>query len=420
MKSHKNRLPLIAALSFIPVVFVTGCGSQDKVSAKQNSSAQAPSVAVAEASVQDLSHTLVLTAEFRPYQEVELMAKVAGYVKQISVDIGDRVKEGQVLATLEIPEMADELDRAKSNVERSKAQVAQANDEIRRAQSNYQIAHISYQRLADVMKSQKGLIAQQEVDDAQAKDVSADAQVSAAKSNLAAAEQQVDVSKAELAKVQTMFQYTSVTAPFDGVITKRYADKGSMIQAGTASQSQAMPLVRLSENTLLRLILPVPESAVSTVHIGQQVDVKVSTLNRTFPGQVKRFENKLSLATRTMDTEVDVPNPGLILIPGMYAEVDLTLNRAMQVLSVPVTAVDLDEGGSSSDSNSSPASGKVMVVTDGKRLERRTVALGMETANRIEVRSGLRAGEMVVIGNRSGLQPGQAVTPKVTSMAADK
>src|ERR1035438_2717199 len=133
-----------------------------------------------------------------------------------------------------------------------------------------------------------------------------------------------------------------------------------------------MPVVRLSENTLLRLILPVPESAVSTVHIGQQVDVKVSTLNRTFPGQVKRFENKLSLATRTMDTEVDVPNPGLILIPGMYAEVDLTLNRAMQVLSVPVTAVDLDEGGSSSDSNSSPASGKVMVVTDGKRLERRS------------------------------------------------
>jgi RND family efflux transporter MFP subunit len=307
--------------------------------------------------------------------------------------------------------MADEINRAKANVQRSQAQVTQASDEIRRAQSNYQIANLSYTRLAGVMKSQPGLVAQQEVDDAQAKQVAADAQVSAAKSNLAAAEQQVDVSKAELARVQTMLDYTRVTAPFAGVITKRFADKGSMIQAGTASQSQAMPLVRLSENSLLRLILPVPESAVPTVHIGQQVDVKVPTLNRTFPGKVVRFENKLSLATRTMDTEVDVTNANLLLIPGMYAEVDLTLQRAASALAVPVTAVDRDETGN--------AAGKVMVVNGG-RLERRNVSLGMETASLIEVRSGVSDGEMVVIGSRASLQPGQAVTPKVTVLSEAK
>src|SRR4029078_12536105 len=93
-----------------------------------------------------------------------------------------------------------------------------------------------------------------------------------------------------------------VPAPFTGVLTKRYADTGSMIQAGTASSIQAMPLVRLSENSLLRLILPVPESAVPTVHIGQQVEVRVSALNRTFSGRVTRFDQKVALATRTMNT----------------------------------------------------------------------------------------------------------------------
>ena len=157
---------------------------------------------------------------------------------------------------------------------------------------------------------------------------SAEAQVAAAKSALAAAEEQVNVNSADTQKVKTLMEYTRVTAPFAGVITKRYADTGSMIQAGTASQTQAMPVVRLSENSLLRLILPVPESAVPTVHIGQQVEVRVPTLNRSFPGRVARFADKLSPATRTMDTEVDVPNPSLVLMPGMYAEVDLTLGAA--------------------------------------------------------------------------------------------
>ena len=95
----------------------------------------------------------------------------------------------------------------------------------------------------------------------------------------------MNVNSADTQKVKTLIEYTRVTAPFAGVVTKRYADTGSMIQAGTASQTQAMPVVRLSENTLLRLILPVPESAVPTVHIGQQVEVKVPTLNRSFPGR---------------------------------------------------------------------------------------------------------------------------------------
>jgi RND family efflux transporter MFP subunit len=368
-----------------------------------------PTVAVAKATTEDLSHGLVLTAEFRPYQEVDVMAKVAGFVKEINVDIGDRVSQGQLLATLEIPEMDDDLRRADAAVVRARAEVTRAQDEQRRAESSYNIAQLSYERIAAVSEKRPGLVAQQEIDEAKSRGLVADAQVSAAKSALAAAREQVNVNLADMQRVKTLMEYTRVTAPFPGVVTRRYADKGSMIQAGTASQSQAMPLVKLSENTLLRLILPVPESAVPTVHIGQQVEVKVPTLKRSFPGKVVRFAEKLSLATRTMDTEVDVTNPNLLLIPGMYAEVNLTLNERKAVLAVPMTAVDSDG-----------RTGQVMVVTSNQRVEVRKVELGLETADRVEVRSGLSEGDLVVIGGRSSLQPGEEVRPKVVTMTASK
>jgi RND family efflux transporter MFP subunit len=415
-----NRLHLSNALILAAVaVLLSSCSKHEVVEAGGPSSAEAPAVAVAKVQAENLSHNLVLTAEFKPYQEVDVMAKVAGYIKEINVDVGDRVRENQLLATLEIPEMADDLRRANAAVKRSEAEVRRAEDELKRAESAHDIAHLSYQRLSAVAEKKPGLIAQQEIDDAQSKDLVAEAQVSAAKSATASAEEQVNVNNSDVERVKTLIDYTRVTAPFTGVVTKRFADKGSMIQAGTASQTQAMPVVRLSENSLLRLILPVPESVVPTVHIGQQVAVRVPTLNRNFPGKVARFADKLSLATRTMDTEVDVPNPNLVLIPGMYAEVDLSLAQRNGVLAIPVTAVDMDNDASQSEGGKpAAAKGRVMVVTPNNRVEVRQVELGLETANKVEVRSGLNEGDMVVIGGRAGLQPGQEVHPKVTAMTA--
>jgi len=355
---------------------------------------------------EDLAHNLVLTAEFKPYQEVDVMAKVAGYIKKIDVDAGDHVKRGQLLATLEVPEMGDDLLRAGASVEQAQSEVARASDELQRAESAHQIAHLSAQRLTSAAAKRPGLIAQQEIDDANSKDLISEAQVATAKAALTATRDLVHVHDAEVRKVKTLMDYTRVTAPFDGVITRRYADTGSMIQAGTASQTQAMPVVRLSENRLLRLILPVPESAVPTVHIGQQVEVRVPTLNRSFPGRVARFTGKLSPATRAMDTEVDVVNPNLVLMPGMYAEVDLTLAQRNHVLAIPVTAVD--------------ANHEVMVVTPNNRIEVRKVATGMESSDKVEVASGLNEGDLVVIAGRASLQAGAEVKPKVTVMAAVK
>ena len=331
---RKFAVSTFAAGVVVAAVLTPGCGRNRDVEAR-NQAADVPSVAVARVESADLSHDMVLTAEFRPYQEVDVTAKVAGFVKEINVDIGDRVRAGELLATLEVPEMQDDLTKANAAVDRAQADVTHARDELERAKAAHEIADLSYSRLAAVAKKQPGLVAQQEIDDAHSKDLVAEAQVSAAQSAIAAANQQVSVNQADVAKIKTLMDYTRVTAPFDGVITKRYADLGSMIQAGTASQTQTMPLVRLSENSLLRLILPVPESAVPSVHIGQQVEVKVPTLKRSFPGKVVRFAEKLSLETRTMDTEVDVLNPSLVLIPGMYAEVNLRLAQGCVARMVP-------------------------------------------------------------------------------------
>jgi len=391
--------------------FLNESCSQGSHAAVQDSKAStAPTVAVVKASTEDMSRGLVLTAEFKPFQEIDVMAKVAGYVKNINVDVGSRVKQGDLLAVLEIPEMADDQARAQSVLNRSQAEVSRARDELQRAEQSQSIAHLSYSRLADVAKQKAGLIAQQEIDDAQSKDLVAEAQVSAAKSSLSASEQQVQVSTAELQKVKTLLDYTRVTAPFTGVVTKRYADTGSMIQAGTSSSTQVMPLVKLSQNSLLRLVLPVPESAVPTVHIGQHVEVRVPTLGRSFPGQVARFADKVATATRTMDTEVDVPNPSSLLIPGMFAEVNLTLDHRSAALTVPIPAVDL--------SGADESSGQVLVVTPENVIEIRKVKLGIQTATDVAILAGLRDGDLVVTGNRSSLRAGQQVRPKPVDVAS--
>jgi RND family efflux transporter MFP subunit len=406
----KGIFPVLALLTLVvAALFGSACSKEKPVEAESGKSTGVPTVAIAKATVEDLSRSMNLTAEFKPFQEVDLMAKVAGYVKTISVDVGDRVKEGQVLAILEIPEMADDRARAQAGVDRSQAEVARAKDQIQQAESAHEIAHLSYTRLAGVFKQKPGLVAQQEIDDAHGKDLVAEAQLSGARSNLAAAEEQVHVNNAELQKINTLFDYTRVVAPFSGVITKRYADTGSMIQAGTSSSSQAMPLVKLSENSKLRLILPVPESAVPTIHIGQQVKVQVQTLNRSFPGTVARFSDKVSLATRTMDTEVDVPNPGLVLIPGMYAEVNLTLEGHNHVVAVPVPAVEV---------GTNESSGQVYVVTPENRIDIRKVKLGLQASSFVEIQSGLKEGEMVVVGSRASLQRDQEVIPKITTMGS--
>lgn len=402
-----NRLLLIIPLVALGTL-VSCCGREGRVEASAKAD-DAPTVAVVKVTRTNLSSGVVLTAEFEPFQAVDVMAKVSGYIRRINVDIGDHVREGQVLAVLEIPEMQDDLTRSAAASEEAAADLATARDELRRAQSAHDIAHLSYSRVLEVATREKGLIPQEEVDEARSRDLVAEAQVAAAQSEITSCEQKSLVSQAEQARLETLYHYTVITAPFAGVVTKRYANTGTLIQAGTSSQTQAMPVVRLAQNGLLRLDLPVPESSVPLVHLGASVEVKVAALNRTFLGKIARFADEIDESTRTMKTEVDVPNPTFTLVPGMYAEVDLTTGQEENVLAVPAQAVD--GGGNSARIYVVRASGKIHIIP---------VRLGIEGALLVGVQSpDVHDGDQVVVGSRSGLRDGERVQSKIIHLAGD-
>lgn len=356
-------------------------------------------VPTVKAERRDLSRELEVAAEFRPYQEVEVHAKVSGYLKSISVDVGDRVAAGQVIGVLEVPEYEEELAHATAAEKRTELDAERAASEVKRTESAYQMRKLSYDRLLAVSKARPNLVAQQEVDVAAAQARDAEGQWETAKASLAATRQQVNVSAATKARVRTMMSYLRVTAPFAGVVTKRYVDTGAMIQAGTSSHTQAMPLVRISQVDRLRLALPVPESAVAYVKKRGAVEVRVEALKRVFQGEVSRMADRLDATTRAMEIQVDLANPGGVILPGMFGTALLTLETRPDVVAVPVQAV--------AGHDTKPT---VLVVNGQSVLEERAVTLGLETPEWVEIAAGVEGGEAVVVGNRSGLKAGKTVT----------
>ncbi len=396
----KHKVSFIVFVLLIFVAGIAGCGGTDKADAPAN--APQPTVAVAAVRRGSIAHTLDVAAEFRPFQEIDVLAKEAGYVKKINVDVGDHVRTGQLLAVLEIPELQDEITRANAEVSRAQDEITRAQADERRAESAYEVAHVSYTRLANVVKNRPDLVAQQDVDNAAGKDREAQAQVDTAKAALSSAQQQLNVARASLQKTQTLFAYGEIRAPFDGVITKRYADTGTMLAAGTSSEKQAIPLVQLSQNGKLRLTIPVPESAVSLIHLGSPATIHVPELNREISGKVTRFAGSVNSETRTMDTEIDVPNPKFELVPGMYANVSLVLEEQPNTLTVPVEGI-VREGDAAT----------AFLVNSSGEIEERQVKLGLESANRFQILSGLRENELIVVGGRSNLRAGEKVKTKM-------
>jgi RND family efflux transporter MFP subunit len=343
---------------------------------------------------EDLVNTLTLSAEFLPFQEINLYARVAGYVRRMNVDVGDRVRTGDVIAVLDIPELDNELQRATAETER-------AVQEVVRAKAAYDEAHITFERLSEVLKQQPNLIAQEEIDQAKARDETLRASWSAAQS----AEHEA---RANQAKFKAMVAYSRVTAPFAGVVTKRYADTGSLVGAGTGTGSQA--LVRLSQVDPLRLILPVPESAVSKVHAGTDVQILIQSTKKSLSAVVARTSGRISTETRTMHVEVDVPNPVLALAPGMYATATLELENRKHAISIPVESLQ--------ERNDTAAT--VLVLGKQHKIEERKITTGLETPTRVEVVSGLAEGEMVVLGARGRYQPGDSADPKLAAEGSSK
>lgn len=394
----RRRSSLLLAASLIAA---TGCSHS---SASGDPTAQLP-IAPIELPVRaPLSKKLEVAGELIPYQEVELHAKVSGYIQHIYVDIGDHVRQGQVLAELEIPELQAQVEGAKAGVLRSREDVLSAKSAVARAEADYVALHAAYQRLNQAASVRPGLIAQQELDDALAKDTSSAAQVDVAKAHLSASQQALSVAKDDYLHYESLANYAHITAPYTGVVTWRYADTGALVQAGTSSAG-AQPVVKLAQTDVLRLRLPVPAALAGYVRIGDPASIRIETTGQKITGKVVRTTGELDLNTRTLQVEIDLKNADNKLSPGMYADVTLDVQRAGNGLTVPVQAVDQSGG-----------SPYAYVVDSNNKIEKRNVRLGVASPNRIEVLSGLQPDDRIVVANISSFTKGEAVRPQEVTL----
>ncbi|HVN40713.1 MAG TPA: efflux RND transporter periplasmic adaptor subunit [Myxococcota bacterium] len=292
------------------------------------------------------------------YQEATLYAKVAGYLETIAVDKGSAVKKGQLLAEIEVPEMlADEAQY------RAETEVARAN----------------YERMTQAREKAQDLIVPENVDDLRG---------------------QWEVARAKLERVQKLLEYARITAPFTGMITARFVDPGAFIPAATSGATpQGAALVTLADFSRLRVQVFVPEAEVPFITDGVPAQVTVEALaGRTFSGSVTRFSYALDQATKTMLTEIELPNPTLELRPGMYASVRLGVETRRDVLLLPASAVVTEKTRTS-----------VFLLADGK-ARKIPIRIGVGDGANVEVLEGVTPEQPVILIGEQALDDGQAVT----------
>jgi len=406
-RKHQPRAVRLALVSLaaVTLIFLVACGKSPAADAKDATVGAVARVGVIKVGRKTLDRRLTVSSELVPFQETDLYAKESGFVKTLLVDYGSRVRKGQLMAVLEIPELEAQLRQDDAMARNASDRISRAQHELDRAEAQHHVLHLQAARLSTVSTTKPGLVAEQEVDDAKGKDLAAESAVESAKANVESIRSDLLAAQAKREHDGVLMDYAKITAPFAGVITQRFANLGMLMQAGTNSSTQAMPLVRLSQDDLFRLVIPVPESYVKYVHIGDPVQVTVTSLNRVFPGKFARFSVDVQQQTRTMHTEVDVPNLDHVLVEGMYAEAVLRLEHRPNALAVPLQAISRQGEATS-----------VLVVNASNRLEARKVQLGMQTDTDAEIVSGLNEGELVVAGDRSGLKPGQEVRPQTVEL----
>ncbi len=351
--------------------------------------AEAPLVAVVPVTRGEIYREVSFDAELRPYKEIELHARATGYLDKMLVDAGDVVKEDQLIAALDVPELKFDLQNAEASERRAKA-------EMEKATSAYEEAHLTLTRLEAADKGQPNLIAKQDLDSARLRDQSARAALNSAKEDQ-------NVSAASKSRFQTLLNYTQITAPFAGVITRRYSDPGSLIQSGTSSGS--MPLVRLSQVDLLRVAFPVSVSYVAGVKMGDAAEIRIPSLTKKFTGKITRVSQKVETATRTMEAQIDLPNADNSLIAGVYATVVLKIDRRNDALVLPIEAVVRDKGTAS-----------VYLITPENKIEARNITVGTESPTHLEIVAGLAEGDRVMVGSRAQFSHGQSVQPKAVEL----
>ena len=268
------------------------------------------------------------TADLEPWEEVVLYAKVSGYLKSIAVDRGDRVRRGQVLAVLDIPEMADEYERQRALKKQSEA-------EVEKDRADVELHEQVVRRLVAIRAEEAAAASEQELDLASAK-------LKAARASLAADEARVEAVQAEIRRLDTLIGYERLTAPFDGIVTDRYVDTGALVTAAT--QSKPSPIVKVVDSSTLRAMVDIPETEVAHLTEGRIASLRVDAFpDRVFDGKVTRFSRALDPRSRTMRTEIAIANANGALAAGMFGRLNLDLETRENVLTLPPACIHLQK-----------------------------------------------------------------------------
>jgi len=343
---------------------------------------------------------LVLPGNIQPVAEAPVLARASGYIRKRYADIGDRVESGQVLAEIEAPELDQQIRQATASLDQARSTVEQATAALEQGRSNANLARVTAQRWANLVA--KGVVSRQENDTYQAQYEAQQANVRALDKAVAAARSNASAAEANLSRLNQLKDYLTVRAPFAGVITVRNVDVGVLVNEGSTL------LYRLAQTEQLRTYLNVPQSDAGSVRAGQQATLQIPDLpGRKFAGTVSRTANALDPSSRTLLVEVHVPNPTGVLLPGMYAQVDLAVPRTDPPLLIPGDTLVVRSDGP-----------QVAVIGPGDRVHYARIQLGRDFGDRLEALSGLQQGQRLVVNPSDAIREGVQV--KIAASAPEK
>ncbi len=402
-----SALVVTAVVSMVPANIEGQSGTDES---KNAASKKAELVEVTQPARRTLTRALTMPATLLADEQVDMLAKTSGYVAEVVVDIGSRVKKGDVLATIDVPEMGDELRQAEAIQAAKNAKVTQAEAlretakaEVQRYAAEYALHKITHDRKVELRK--QNVIPEQELDEAKNQLAVAEAFQRIARARVNSGEADVAVAKAEVmmalatvARIKTLMKYATIRAPFDGVITERFIDPGDFVRSAT--EGAAEPLLFIAKTDRIRLSLEIPEMDSLSVKVGTPVDVVVKALGEhPFPGTITRTAVGLRASTRTMRAEVDLDNADGLLAPGMYAQVTIKLEIKESALMIPSKAIRVR--------------GREMyvLVARAQLAQKVPVDLGYDDGIWAEILSGLKDDEWIITAATGAVTPGTPVKP---------
>jgi RND family efflux transporter MFP subunit len=370
----------VLLVAFIVVSVLRLFDAHALAKSEERSYLKPPAVDVVIATAAMLGQDLVLPGQTAAWYETTIYARVNGYVAKWLVDIGEHVDKGQVLATIETPELDAELGAARAQLQASQAQVS-----ARKAEAEF--AKTSDERWRD---SPKGVVSDQERD-------AKSADYKSAEAKLYAADAQVALDKARVDQFRTLAEFKQVRAPFEGTITERKIDVGNLVTAGSASTTT--PMYRISQTDPLRIFVDVPQAAAEELmHAGVPAEIRANGAAGTaFAGKIARSAAAMNPLARTMRVEVDMPNADHALLPGMYVNVAFAM-RPQGLVEVPAAALIFRAGGA-----------QVARVDPGGKVEFSQVSIARDNGSMVELAAGVQPGDRLVLNISSQIEAGQSV-----------